>query len=87
MPQIWLKRRLYDGLIKKGINATDKVDELVEDFLGLSEKEENGSGSAELVEDISEGVVEKEKGDKEENEDAISKGKKLMGLIKKRGKR
>ena len=48
MPQIWLKRHLYDGLTKKEINVEAKVDELVEDFLtflakkGTGDKDVNG---------------------------------------------
>ena len=42
MPQIWLKRRLYDELTKKEINVEGKVDELVEDFLTFLAKEGKG---------------------------------------------
>ena len=42
MPQIWLKRRLYDELVKKCLNVEKEVDELVEDFLNFLEKKDNG---------------------------------------------
>ena len=44
MPQIWLKRNLYDGLVKRELNVEKKVDELVEDFLGLLENKEKERG-------------------------------------------
>ena len=89
MPQIWLKRHLYDELTKRNCNVEQKVDKLVEDFLGVSNEEENLSDFAGLVKDSPGSLfLEKDKKvDKEKNEDAISKGKKLIGLMKKRGKK
>ena len=43
MPQIWLKRHLYDELTKREVNVDAKVDELVEDFLTLLEKKGKGN--------------------------------------------
>ena len=57
MPQIWLKRRLYDGLTKREINVEAKVDELVEDFITFLEKHENWKSFAELVEDFPESLI------------------------------
>ena len=67
MPQIWLKRRLYDGLTKREINVEKKVDELVEDFLNFLEKKENWRSFAERVEDFPESLIlekDEEEGDK-----------------------
>ena len=66
MPQIWLKRRLYDGLTKRGINVEAKVDELAEDFLTFLEKRDNWKSFAELVEDFPESLI-LEKDEKEED--------------------
>ncbi|VUT26460.1 MAG: hypothetical protein MOIL_01567 [Candidatus Methanolliviera sp. GoM_oil] len=53
MPQIWLKRNLYDGLVKRELNVEKKVDELVEDFLGIKEERKEKGGRAEKEDVIS----------------------------------
>ena len=68
MPQIWLKRHLYDGLVKKEVNVEEKVDELVEDFLGLKE-------------DISDLSTKKGNSDEEGKKDGTNKDRRLKGLI------
>ena len=66
MPQIWLKRRLYDGLTKREINVEAKVDELVEDFLTFLKKKESWRSFAERVEEFPESLI-LEKDEKEED--------------------
>ena len=57
MPQIWLKRRLYDGLTERGINVEKKVDELIGDLLTFLEKQENWRSFAESVECFPESLI------------------------------
>ena len=67
MPQIWLKRRLYDGLTKRRINVEAKVDELVEDFLTFLAKRDNWREFARVVEDFPESLIlekDEKEGDK-----------------------
>ena len=44
MPQIWLKRHLYDSLVKREVNVEKKVNELVEDFLDFLKEDEKEKG-------------------------------------------
>ena len=68
MPQIWLKRRLYDGLTQRGINVEAKVDELVDDFITFLEKRDNWREFSRVVEDFPESLIL----EKEEKEGAKS---------------
>ena len=72
MPQIWLKRRLYDGLTKREINVEAKVDELVEDFLTFLEKRDDWREFARVVEDFPESLI-LEKDEKEESDKIVER--------------
>ena len=73
MPQIWLKRRLYDGLTKREINVEKKVDELVEEFITFLEEQDNRRRHAKLVEESPEALIREKEMEKEEDDKNVER--------------